>query len=142
MWLTLCSGNLDILEKICTEGLYTSFRSRIAARARDERVRWTKHHDIRRPRVLTNRATALPIQGMKECGMRQVVVRLRSKQSLARLMPNKTTKEYIMVDGTDKEKDVTELLVIQRRMLNGKEEPWKVWGTTQESDVTDIAAGK
>lgn len=44
--------------------------------------------------------------------------------------------------GTGEAKDVKEYLVIQRRMLQGNEGPWVVWGTTGESDITDIAVGK
>lgn len=79
---------------------------------------------------------------MKECGMRQVVVRLQSRQSLARIIRSTKGQEDLVKKGTGEVKDVTEYLVIQRRMLKGKEEPWMVWGTTNESDVTDVAAGK
>ena len=74
--------------------------------------------------------------------MRQVVVRLQSKQSLARIIPGSNGKEDTVVKGTGEAKDVTEYLVIQRRMLKGKESAWSVWGTTGESDITDVAAGK
>jgi len=79
---------------------------------------------------------------MKECGMRQVVVRLQSKQRLARIIPGAKGKEETVLKGTGEAKDVKEYLVIQRRMLQGVEGPWVVWGTTGESDITDIAVGK
>lgn len=137
-----CRGNLTVLQNTCTEGLYVSLRSRIAARPRNERVRWEKIAETRRPRVVCNRATVLPIPGMKECGMRQAVVRLQSKQKLARIILGAKGKEEAVVKGTGEIKDVKEYLVIQRRMLQGNEGPWVVWGTTGESDITDIAAGK
>ena len=79
---------------------------------------------------------------MKECGMRQVVVRLQSKQRLARIIPGAKGKEEAVMKGTGEAKDVQEYLVIQRRMLLGNEGPWVVWGTIGESDIIDIVAGK
>ena len=35
-------------------------------------------------------------------------------------------------------KTMTDYLVLQRRILNGKEGSWRIWGTVQESDVKDI----
>ena len=43
-----------------------------------------------------------------------------------------------VVEGTDKEKDVDELVVIQRRIMKGKEDAWMVWGTTQETGVDEV----
>lgn len=43
-----------------------------------------------------------------------------------------------MVSGTGEMKEVIEYLVIQRRVMNGKEEPWMVWGTTQKSSVEEL----
>jgi len=33
---------------------------------------------------------------------------------------------------------VDEYVVIQRRVMKGKEEPWMVWGTTQETSVDEV----
>ena len=79
---------------------------------------------------------------MRECGMRQAVVRLQSRQSLAQIIPGAKGQDDKVVSGTGEGKDVTEYVVIQRRMLNGKEGPWMVWGTTNESNVADIATGR
>ncbi len=35
-------------------------------------------------------------------------------------------------------KDVTEYLVIQRRMIRGVQQPWLVWGTTQETTLDEL----
>ena len=75
--------------------------------------------------------------------MRQVVVRLQSKQSLSRIVSGTTKgQKDTIIQGSGEAKDVTEYLVIQRRMLRGAEGPWVIWGTTNESDVADVAAGK
>ena len=38
------------------------------------------------------------------------------------------------IKGTGEEKDVSEYLVLQRRIWKEVEEPWMVWGTTEETD--------
>lgn len=43
-----------------------------------------------------------------------------------------------MVEGMDQDKQVDEYVVIQRRIMKGKEEPWMVWGTTQETSVDEM----
>lgn len=140
MYNAFAEGDLEKLKAVCTEGLYKSFSSRIKGRRHNERFRWILYNDIGNPRVVSNRATTLPISGLSECGLRQVVVRLRSKQSLRKLI--RSGKEDKAVTGTGIPKDITEYLVIQLRMIKGQEAYWKVWGTMDESDVKDIVAGK
>ena len=65
----------------------------------------------------------------KGAALRQAVVRLQSRQSLAKLDSNGE-----VVNGTGEIKQVKEYVVIQRRMWKGKEEPFMVWGTVEESD--------
>lgn len=66
-------------------------------------------------------------------------MRLRSKQSFTKL--RRKGKEDVVVDDTGHTKDITEYVVIQRRMIEGKEGKWKIWGTTTESDTEAIADG-
>lgn len=40
--------------------------------------------------------------------------------------------------GTGEKKEMDEYFVIQRRIWKEKEEPWRVWGTTQESNIANI----
>ena len=123
-------GDTDTLRTICADGLYESFRARIAAR-RGEKVQWTLHKYIRSPRVVSDRAARLPIDG---AGLRQAVVRIRSRQSLTRM------REGQVVAGTGQERDVKEYVVIQKRLWKGKEEGWLVWGTTEESTLEQLKA--
>ena len=76
----------------------------------------------------------LPVKGV---GLRQVVVRLRSRQSLARIIGRRGPDQDAVVEGTGEEKKVQEYLVLQRRIWKGKEQPWMVWGTTQESSLPE-----
>lgn len=65
-------------------------------------------------------------------------MRIRSKQSLAKIIPATKGRRESVVEGTDREKQVDEYVVIQRRVMKGKEEPWMVWGTTQETSVDEV----
>ena len=62
----------------------------------------------------------------------QVVVKIRSLQSLVRLPVNGNASE-----AAEKTK-MEEYVVLQRMMLEGKEGRWKVWGTVEESKVEDV----
>lgn len=73
----------------------------------------------------------LPYRG---AALRQVVVRMRSRQSLARMVSNGKNKSGTLVQGTGEEIDVSEYLVLQRRMLRNEEGPWLIWGTTSETE--------
>lgn len=43
-----------------------------------------------------------------------------------------------LVQGTGEEKDISEYMVLQRRMWKEIEEPWMVWGTTEETDPDTV----
>ena len=84
--------------------------------------------------MVADRCVILPIKGS---AIRQVAVRIRSKQSLAKIIPAAKGQQEVVVEGTD-EKKVDEYVVIQRRIMMGKEDPWMVWGTTQETSVDEV----
>ncbi|KAL8914146.1 MAG: hypothetical protein Q9171_001141 [Xanthocarpia ochracea] len=129
------SGDITTLSTICTEGLLASFKSRIAARSRKERLRWTLHKFVGSPRFVSHRVAILPYKGS---AIRQVVVRLRSRQSLARLVSMGPGRPDALLQGTGDEKPVSEYLVLQRRMWKEVEEPWMIWGTTDETDPDTV----
>lgn len=129
------SGDVDTLATICTEGLLASFKSRIAARPRNERMRWTLHRFIQGPKFVSQRIAMLPYKG---AALRQVVVRLQSSQSLARSVSNGKPRSETLVKGTGEEMQVSEYLVLQRRMVRDEEGPWLIWGTTNETDPETI----
>lgn len=85
--------------------------------------------------MVAHRASPLPMPGLGECGLRQAVVRLRSRQAVdvygggRGVWGNK-------VKGTERE--VTEYLVLQRRLVAGVEEDWKVWGFAGETTVEGL----
>lgn len=79
---------------------------------------------------------------MKGAALRQVVVRIRSIQSLVRTMEDeRPSKKDALINGSGEEKQMDEYLVVQRRIWKGQEEPWMIWGTSQASKVGDVLAG-
>ncbi|MCJ1288461.1 hypothetical protein MMC26_007819, partial [Xylographa opegraphella] len=101
--------------------------SRIASRPANQKLRWTLHQYIHRPRVVSHRAVVLPMA--KGAALRQAVVALHSRQSLANV---KAGGE--LTPDTGEVKEIKEYVVVQRRMWKEQEEPWMVWGTIEESD--------
>jgi protein MBA1 len=116
------------------------------------------------PRVVSNRMAQLPIPGAESretpTAIRQVVLRISSKQRLGISRESASST----LSGSDKrrqlkwtpdgeeilaeeeelaqpdvhEKDVVEYLVLQRRLLKGEEEPWKVWGFANATTLESI----
>ncbi|KAI9875788.1 MAG: hypothetical protein M1830_007998 [Pleopsidium flavum] len=130
MYTAFAEGDTGTLRKICADGVYESFKARIAAR-RGEKVQWTLHKHTRSARVVSDRAARLPIEG---AGLRQAVVRIRSRQSLTRW------RDGQKVQGTGQEKDVKEYVVIQKKLWKGAEDRWMVWGTTEETTMDHLSA--
>jgi len=126
MYTAFADGDLTLLRKTCSDGLLASFQSRIASRPTGHGFRWTLHQYTRTPRVVSHRAVVLPM--VKGAALRQAVVRLQSRQSLIRSKVDGETEP----DNGDV-KEVTEYVVVQRRMWKEHEEPWMVWGTIEES---------
>lgn len=134
MYTAFAEGDLSTLERICADGLLASFRSRIHARWAAGRPQysldWTIHKYTRFARVVSNRAIRLPIP---DSGLRQAIVRISSSQSLA-----KYDFHGNLIPGTGEPKDVTEYFVIQKRLINGQETYWEVWGTVEETTVEKL----
>lgn len=76
--------------------------------------------------------------------MRQAVVRIRSVQSLNKEIKSTKTKKKKEVGGEDTAgaggggKMMDEYVVIQKNIFQGVEDDWMVWGTTKESDASEI----
>lgn len=130
MYTAFAEGDVKTLRKICTDGVYDSFRARIGNRARGEKVVWELVKYNKRAQVVSHRAARLPIEG---AAIRQAVVRISSRQKLTRYGPSGAP-----VKGTGKEKDVVEYVVVQKKYWKWKADDWQVWGTTEETKFEDI----
>jgi protein MBA1 len=130
MYTAFAEDDSNLLRKICTDGIYDSFRARIASRARGEKVQWELVKYNKRTKLVSNRAASMGIDG---AGIMQAVVKISSRQRLTRY-----TAKGRVVPGTGQERDVVEYVVLQRMYWQWKEEEWKVWGTTEQTTLEDV----
>ncbi|KAL9108733.1 MAG: hypothetical protein Q9227_006529 [Pyrenula ochraceoflavens] len=84
-----------------------------------------------RNQVISDRVMSVPGLG-REYMIRQVVVRIRSSQRLSG-----PTADGVAMEGA-RLKDLDEYVMIQRILMEGKWEPWMIWGTMQEADRASV----
>lgn len=118
---------------MCTAGVLKSFQERIAARPRGLTGTWKL--DTKRDvavSVVSNRALLLSLSGYDDTGVQQIVLRMRSTQSLQWDTKSQKSK-YNPQKG-----EVLEYLVLQRQIIRGVFKEWKVWGFAKEWDMETI----
>jgi len=130
MYSAFADSDSKLLRKLCADGVYESFRARIAARGRGENVRWELLEYPKRAKLVSNRAARLPVEGG---AIHQAVVRIYSRQRLTRFKPDGT-----IIPGTGKEKDLVENVVVQQKYWQWEKDDWQIWGTTEETSVDDV----
>ena len=128
MYTAFADKDNKTLRKICCDGIYTSFTSRMEARKKGEKWEWNIVKYIGRPRVVSNRMARMPLDG---AALHQAVVRIKTRQQLKRWVGDKE------VAGTT-EKDTVEYLVVQRKFWKWEGSEWEVWGTTEESNWEEV----
>ncbi|KAF7585337.1 hypothetical protein BBP40_011221 [Aspergillus hancockii] len=142
MYSAFADGDVGTLRKVCCTGLANSLSSRIASRPKDEKVTWSLDKYMRTPgtfltgvRVVSDRGTQIP--EIADSGVRQVVLRITSRQSTGKV---KTTKSANAVETTTpaKQQDCTEYIVLQKLRWFGEEEDWRIWGHTTPTTVDDL----
>jgi len=134
MYTSFAEGDVATLRKICTDGIYDSFRARIGNRARGEKVVWELVRYNQRSSLVSNRAARLPIEG---AALSQAVVRIASRQRLTRWAKGKGGEMHV-VPGSGREKDVVEYVVLQKQYEGWRGGEWQVWGTTKETTLGDV----
>lgn len=103
---------------------------------------------------MSHRATALPMKVKGEkVGIRQAVVKIVSLQRLQRgeqrssrfySQGTKGGNEFWSLEQEDvewepeREKIVTEYVVLQTMLIEGEERPWKIWGFAEETKVENL----
>jgi protein MBA1 len=139
MYSSFARGNIDAMRPRLCENIYESLMGRVAARPTNTSLRWTLHRYVGAPKVVSHKFTPLSAgikDKYKQSVLQQVVVRIKSVQSLQRLRKvrgrdGKVTE--VLEEGSEsKGKEVTEFFVIQRMMRKGVMGDWKIWGTTEE----------
>jgi len=134
MYTSFADGNLASLRNICTDGIFESFKARLGAREKGERVEWELVKYNKRSRLISNRAARFPIEGS---AVHQAVVKISSRQKLTRWVMGKDGKMAV-AKGSGKEKDVVEYVVLQRSYERWSVGDWHIWGTTKETTLDDI----
>lgn len=143
--LTVSTRRNDIItiKQIAVEGVRDDLLSRMLPRPEDVRYEWTVKY--KGARVMSDRATMLPFGNGDEdrdnSFIRQLVVRLRSFQTLKRI--DSGVNQTGQPEERSVEKAVEEYVVLQKIMRRGKDTRWKMWGTTSETaqkDVLEIGA--
>jgi protein MBA1 len=156
---------MSSVSRFCLPPLQENFKTRIAARGRLA-MDW-KLLTKPTASVVSHRASLFG-DDQPDTAYRQAVIRIQSSQALslkgaATRIPN-ASKPSIMKgvkwqpaeattesktetlmsnqapkdEGRGTRKEVVEYLVLQKRVIRGKEEDWKVWGFTQESTPEKI----
>ncbi|PGH09510.1 hypothetical protein GX51_00615 [Blastomyces parvus] len=144
VYTAFAAADTATLQNICCSGLLNQFLKRIAKRPpQAKKLVWTLHKFIKFPfsttltgaRVVTDRAAQVGYG----IGIRQVVVRIQSRQSLARpeSPDNANSTQPQAAAGVAKNQISTEYIVLQKMMVSGKEEDWRVWGFTNETTMED-----
>lgn len=139
-------GDVHTLRKICCTGLANSLSSRIAKRPSNEKVTWSLDRYIRSPstyftgiRIMSDRATQIP--ELPNSGVRQVVVRITSRQSTGTIpVALKRGSGEAEPTGPVKTKtqNCTEYIVLQRIMWTGEEDEWRIWGHATPTKVEEL----
>ncbi|PLB35653.1 uncharacterized protein BDW47DRAFT_109923 [Aspergillus candidus] len=148
MYTAFADGNLPLLRKTCCTGLANNLGTRISTRPKDEKVTWHLDKYIRSPstfltgiRVVSDRATQIP--ELPDSGVRQVVVRITSRQSTGKSKVRtqrgqQTPANEVEEAAPVKQQDCTEYIVIQKLRWVGEETDWKVWGHTSPTTVDNL----
>ncbi|KAF1934340.1 uncharacterized protein M421DRAFT_415374 [Didymella exigua CBS 183.55] len=148
----LAAGDIEALRPLCLPPLASSLRTQIAARG-SVRTSW-QLHKFKSARIASHRCAPLG-SDHPDTSYRQCIVRLESEQSLTvsplatRAEPRKTrapkwtpsasTKKDMAAESTKvkaetrQSQTVVEYLVMQTRVMDGKEEEWKIWGFADET---------
>ncbi|QKX64031.1 uncharacterized protein TRUGW13939_11204 [Talaromyces rugulosus] len=138
-------GNQDALKQICCTGLANNLIRRSRARGPGEKVSWNLLKYNRTPstwftgvHVVQDRSTQIP--EVPESGVRQVIVRIASKQSTHTYTEyiDQATRQRTLVPSPEKVQDCTEYVVIQKLRIKGEEKPWQVWGYATPTTVDDL----
>jgi len=133
MYEAFAAGDAETIKNICTDGLRDTLLIRLQKRKPGETMTWELVKEGW-SRVVSHRATTI----FENSGVRQAVVRIRSVQRLTRY-----DKDGNVIGGSGKAKDVTEYIVIQKRTMDGEEDPsWMVWGTTTETTIAKLEKEK
>ncbi|KAJ5377748.1 uncharacterized protein N7496_005157 [Penicillium cataractarum] len=132
MYTNLAEGNTTELRRICCEKLAQKLTSQVQTRPTNEKVTWDLvGNKFSSARVMADRAVKIP--DMPNSGIRQIVVRLSSRQSMTKTTIGRNASNEVVPAA--KVQDCVEYVVIQQLIWHGKYADWQIWGTTRETDM-------
>ncbi|KAF7717272.1 Uncharacterized protein PECH_007550 [Penicillium ucsense] len=138
MYTYLAEGDIAGINRICCDKLAQKLTAQIQRRPANERLTWKLVGDkFRGARVMADRAIKIP--DIANSGIRQIVVRLSSRQSVSKTTTasqNNTPSQE--VTPAAKEQDCVEYVVIQQLIWHGKHADWQIWGTTNPTDLKTL----
>ncbi|KAI8957715.1 hypothetical protein F5Y11DRAFT_338534 [Daldinia sp. FL1419] len=128
-------GDKETLRSICTPELFQTLASTIDARPRGIRAEWQLVRYASTwlyPRVADWRVGYQPLPDNEMKMVKQIVVSISSVQRIARY---DDTKGGIKIHGSERERKMTEHIVLQADMDKNtfEAEPWRIWGTLPEA---------
>ncbi|KAJ5210398.1 hypothetical protein N7491_010205 [Penicillium cf. griseofulvum] len=134
MYTAFANGNIPKIRQICCDGLAKQLTTGIERRPKNELVTWKLVKYLRQPstnftglRVISDRATSIP--EVPKSGIRQVIVRITSRQSTTTQVQDPSGKESAEATTvSSKEQDCVEHIVIQNMRWNNQDKGWRVWG--------------
>ncbi|KAL9054929.1 MAG: hypothetical protein Q9162_003870 [Coniocarpon cinnabarinum] len=139
VYAAVADGDEAEIRKVTTEGVRNKLIMQIQGRPESTVYEWDLVKYVGRPKIVSHIANQMPIpknDDKEQNLMRQAVVRIQSVQRLTKeedFLGKERTLEP--VHGQVAEKEVIEYIVIQKRVLQSVEEPWKFWGTTQPTTM-------
>lgn len=121
---------MSSVSRYLMDPIQSSFTSRIARR-KGIKLDW-KLLSTPKVKIMSHRAAVLG-DDAPDSAYRQLVMRITSKQSVSIKSTDAAKKEAAFY-GSGRPEKVVEYLVLQRRVINGREDKdWKIWGFTKES---------
>lgn len=159
MYTAFANGNVDSVQTKLHPGLRASLQARISQRQPNIFLAWTLHNYLSAPKCVAYQFALADRKSPKteRTGIAQAIVRMHSRQSLQKMSNRKVTNratgrtqtETIPIDShgnyiydpmkqeqelARNTKDTVEYIVIQKFYVGGKEGPWHIWGTVEETN--------
>ncbi|KAJ5639770.1 uncharacterized protein N7484_007632 [Penicillium longicatenatum] len=145
MYTAFARGDTSGLRRLCCDGLSKNLIMQIDSRPKNQQVTWNLVKWLRGPstyftgiRIVSDRATQIP--DMNNSGIRQIVVRLTSRQSMSKTAPQPRGKGSVaeIVEAPAKEQNCEEYFVIQELHWHGKSNGWRAWGYVKPTDIDTV----
>ncbi|KAJ5999123.1 hypothetical protein N7451_006933 [Penicillium sp. IBT 35674x] len=145
MYTAFAGGDVSGLRRLCGDGLAKNLIAQIESRPKNQQVTWNLVKWLRGPstyftgiRVVSDRATQIP--EMTNSGIRQIVLRVTSRQSMSKTTPQPRGKGPAaeVIEAPAKEQNCEEYFVIQEIRWNGNSTGWRAWGYVKPTDIDTV----